>query len=93
MNWTDTFLAALQTAALFLSASVARSQTVVESDSATLVLRMELSQPSYRVGDTVRVRFTLRNTVPETVKIRNVRVIQRWFPWSFSTVPAANSEG
>ena len=63
--------AAVQAVALFLCASTARSQTVVESDSAALVLRMEASQPSYRAGDTIRIRFTLRNTTAETVAVRS----------------------
>ncbi len=63
--------AAIQTAALFLVPSTLQSQSVVESDSAALVLRMEASQTSYRTGDTIRIRITLRNTTADTVAVRS----------------------
>jgi hypothetical protein len=42
-----------------------------ESDSSALVLRLEVGQPAYDAGDTVRVRLSLRNTLSDTVKVRN----------------------
>jgi hypothetical protein len=52
-------------------------QTSAESDSSTLVLRIELNQSAYVPGDSIKVRLTVRNTLPDTVRVRNAPLVSQ----------------
>jgi hypothetical protein len=58
--------------ALLLDATPATSQTFSASDTAALILRIEASRPAYRAGDSINLRLTVRNALPDRVEVPNV---------------------
>jgi hypothetical protein len=60
---------------LGLCTSPAGSQTVAESDSSVLVLRLEASQPVYSVDDSILIRLTLRNTLSDSIALRSAPLL------------------
>jgi len=52
-------------------------QIAAESDSSTLVLRIEVGRPTYAAGDSIKLRLSLRNTLPDRVTVPNGRLVDR----------------
>ena len=61
----------IPTMALLLQAAPVECQAAAESDSGPLVLRLESSGDTYAIGDSIRLRLTLRNTLAEAMTLRN----------------------
>jgi hypothetical protein len=62
--------------ALLLDATPATSQTFSASDTAALILRIEASRPAYRAGDSINLRLTVRNALPDRVEVPNVPLME-----------------
>ena len=62
--------------ALFFLASASKAQQSVRPGGPDVRLRIETDQPAYRIGDSIRVRLTLRNLSGDPVRFENANYVE-----------------